>query len=225
MISLDARLRYICDCVRGDRLADIGCDHGKVCALALLENRVSRALACDISAASLEKARELCRKCGLEDRMSFRVTDGFEGFEADDADVAVIAGMGGLEIVKILGFVPIALQELILSPHAHAYEVRKKLGEIGFGIVSERMIKCARQYYPVICARRGSPTICRSEDDLRLGSIQPHNEDYRAFLIATQSKYRDLAEKVERVDTKLSAHYEAIAQSARKREELCRKFL
>ena len=54
------RLRSIIDEINNAHtLADIGCDHGKVSVMCLLEKRAQHVIACDISAPSLQKAEKL----------------------------------------------------------------------------------------------------------------------------------------------------------------------
>ena len=64
-IRADKRLAAIGDCVEGRCVADIGCDHGKLACGLVAEGRAERAIATDISAACLVKARELASATGL----------------------------------------------------------------------------------------------------------------------------------------------------------------
>ena len=64
--KLDGRLRAVVDNIEGEVVADIGCDHGKVAVCALAEKRVVKAIACDISSKSLDKAVALAKTYELE---------------------------------------------------------------------------------------------------------------------------------------------------------------
>lgn len=216
MIGLDARLRKIVDYIDGDTLADIGCDHGKVVAAALEENRVACAIACDVSAPSLDKARALAAQRGLDCRVAFRCTDGFAGFGDDDADIAVVAGMGGAETIKILKGLPRGVKRLVLSPHANACDVRGSLKDFGFGIEAETTVWCADKFYPVIRARRGLQRAL-SRSDLLFGLSQKDNGDYLRYLAYMRDKYDTLARKVARADHRQSQKYDAIARCAESR--------
>ena len=73
-------------------LADVGCDHGYVGLEALNRGVAQRVVFVDVSAPSLEKARQNCPQ-SLTPRAEFVCRDGLGDL---DADCAVIAGMGGL---------------------------------------------------------------------------------------------------------------------------------
>ena len=63
---LDNRLRAVVDEISGSmRTIDVGSDHGKVIITALSEHRTAYGIASDISASSLEKAKNLSREAGI----------------------------------------------------------------------------------------------------------------------------------------------------------------
>ena len=102
MLKTDKRLRAAADwvepCDVGD---DIGCDHGRLGAMLLLENRARHLLASDISEKSLEKARHCLKRHGLTGRAEFYVADGLEAID-QDVDTVCILGMGGETLSGIL---------------------------------------------------------------------------------------------------------------------------
>ena len=60
-MSVSKRLETIVSFVQGRVLADIGCDHAYVVVQSLLENRVQKAYACDVSQGPLERARAILK--------------------------------------------------------------------------------------------------------------------------------------------------------------------
>lgn len=154
-VHLKGRLLAMAQCVNNSRLlADIGSDHGRLCVSLLQSGRAHRAYATDISADSLEKARQLCCKCKLEDRMHFMVTDGLRGF-SEQPDTIIIAGMGGQLISEILRDSPDvarAAGRLILQPMRGAGELRKYLHDDGYAVDREFLCRDAGRMYQIICA-------------------------------------------------------------------------
>jgi len=157
-VTLPNRLKKIADFIsHAATVADIGCDHGLLGAALLTEGRAKRVIACDISAASLQKARTLAGRLGLG-AMEFRAGDGLAVLEPGEADVIVVAGVGGMLIVDILrrgDAVARTAEKLILMPHRNAYDLRSYLYENGYNIKDEALAEEQGRYYNVICARRG----------------------------------------------------------------------
>ena len=95
MLKTDKRLRAAADWVEPcDIIADIGCDHGRLGAMLLLENRAKHLIASDISEKSLQKAKHCLQRHGLTGRAEFTVADGLEALD-QKVDTVCILGMGG----------------------------------------------------------------------------------------------------------------------------------
>lgn len=62
---------------KADTVADIGCDHGRLTAALLQRGVCSRVVASDVSARSLQKAKDLIGHIGLNDRVSFASATAF----------------------------------------------------------------------------------------------------------------------------------------------------
>lgn len=153
------RIRAVVNCVeQAEVVADIGCDHGYVAALLLIENRARRVIACDISGPSLQKARELSESIGLGDQFECRLGDGLATLNPQEADVAVIAGVGGQLICDMLRREPQtakALKRLVLAPNRNEAELRQYLVENGFCINAEALAYDNGRYYSVSCVEPG----------------------------------------------------------------------
>ena len=156
-IALDPRLSMIarmvgpCECC-----ADIGCDHGRLGAFLLQNDRCRRAQLTDISEPSLDKARKLIHGLGLTDRVRFSVGDGLSAMEGSP-DVIVIAGMGGATIADILsqGRDRLAGARLVLQPNVAAPQLRETLCRLDYAITDERVVQDGRRCYVILRAEPG----------------------------------------------------------------------
>ncbi|MCI9032082.1 MAG: SAM-dependent methyltransferase [Clostridia bacterium] len=139
-------------------LADIGCDHGKLCFDALETRKATKVYACDISAPSLEKARKALKGLNAE----FVCCDGLEKVPKGYTAVSV-CGMGGESMLGILeGYDGDAT--LVLQPQSHAFDVRKTLTQNGFRLDEEIIAFERNRYYPVMRFVRGEGKL----DELQL---------------------------------------------------------
>lgn len=148
----DARIRAILSCLSaGDRVADIGCGHGKtaVSAVRITKNRV---YAVDRSEACLKRTEILAESEGVSGSVIVRKGDGLTPVEDTDADTAVIAGMGGDEIVRILSAPHREYRKLVLVPHSHGERVRRFLLDAGLRVTRDEIVEYAGKFYPVIVA-------------------------------------------------------------------------
>ena len=152
------RLRAIAGMVtEGNRLADVGCDHGYLSIYLVSEKKVPSAIAMDVRPGPLSRARENISRYGLENYIETRLSDGLAKLEPGEGDTLVIAGMGGPLMERILNDgakVREGFQELILQPQSDLPHFRHFLSEIGWEIVREEMIKEDGKFYPMMKAVR-----------------------------------------------------------------------
>ena len=100
-INLTKRMLQISNLVSYRRMADIGCDHGKITAKLFLDNKIDFAVVSDISYESAEKARILLNGLNINS-FDMRVGDGLKTINKEDnIESVIISGMGGEEIIKI----------------------------------------------------------------------------------------------------------------------------
>ena len=102
-MELSRRLRMNASFVTpGNRLADVGTDHGYIPIALRLEGVIPSALAMDINPGPLERAKEHIRQFDLETDIHTRLSDGVQALCPGEADSVLIAGMGGALTIKIL---------------------------------------------------------------------------------------------------------------------------
>jgi len=129
-------------------IADIGCDHGKVSAYIVKNNLADVLIVNDISAPSLDKARQRldkinCRGGNLPPDIKFLCCDGAE--LQKDLDLAIITGVGGKNIGEIVQ--AITPQNLIVSPQKNAPELRQTLIQLGYQCVYDEVITDKKKSY------------------------------------------------------------------------------
>lgn len=155
-MQISKRLQTIADMVtRGNRVADIGCDHAYISCYLIKNNISPKVIAMDINQGPIDRAKENIIKFGYEDKIDVRKSDGLKKLEINEVDSVVIAGMGGALIIKILSErrdIVSSVRELILQPQSEIYKVRQTIEEYGFLITQENMLKEDGKYYVCIKA-------------------------------------------------------------------------
>ena len=143
---------------QGAKVADIGCDHGYLGIWLLTEGIATWVAASDLREKPLEKAKENSLLYGTADRMRFSVADGLADIDPDSVDTIVCAGMGGDNIAGILEAAPWVRNPrytLILQPQTSGNDLRRYLGEQGFAIEREQLVKDGGFLYFTLVARFG----------------------------------------------------------------------
>ena len=174
--------------------ADIGADHGRLSCYLLLNGICGRMCVADISAPSLEKAKELLSRHGLSERADIRVGDGLAVLE-QPADAIAILGMGGHTLSGILqkGAEKLRGAALILSAHTDVHVVRQTLMDLEYRIDREEIAFAAGLFYVVLRAVPGRESM--GERQLLLGprlteSVPEHYGEYLAWRISIASQKR-----------------------------------
>ncbi len=162
-------------------VADVGTDHGYLAIHLLQTGKCQRAIAADLREKPLESAKANAALFGAADRMTFVQTDGLRDIEPGSFDVLVLAGMGGDLITRILADAPWldgGDYTLILQPQSAANDLRRWLGERGWSVDRERLVRDGGFLYAVMAVRPEggrplspgeqyvSPALRREEDPL-----------------------------------------------------------
>ena len=152
-IPLSSRLEAACRFVNpGDRLADVGCDHGYLGIYLLKNNIASFVYASDINEGPLNAAVFNAEKFGVRDKMQFYLSDGVRNIPRD-FDTLVCAGMGGDTMISILEaaqWLKEGNYRLILQCQSKRPELRKYLGEHGWFIRNETVLKDGKFLYTIM---------------------------------------------------------------------------
>ncbi len=152
-LQLDTRLRAAADWVTPcETCADIGCDHGRLGAALLLENRCKHLLSADVSAKALAKAQTRLTRLGYGDRAFFVAADGLNALDAlpnKKADTICILGMGGDTIAGILlrGASRLHGATLVLGAQTELFLARSALQQIGYRLTDERVVTAEGRLY------------------------------------------------------------------------------
>lgn len=137
---------------QGDRIADIGCDHGYLSIHLLQEGIASTAIAADINKMPLQSAVGNAHRFGVQDKISFYLSDGAKNIP-HDFDTMICAGMGADTMVSILDASPwlkSSQYRLILQCQSKTHLLRRYLSESGWQIARETVLKDGRFLYTVM---------------------------------------------------------------------------
>ena len=139
-------------------VADVGTDHGYLGIYLLREGRCAHVIAADLREKPLASARTNAALFSVAERMEFVLSDGLHNFKPRTFDALVLAGMGGDLIANILADAPWLEggdYTLILQPQSAANDLRRWLGERGWAIRRERLVRDGRFLYAVMAVRPG----------------------------------------------------------------------
>ena len=152
-LPLSNRLLACCAFIApGDRVADVGCDHGYL-GIHLLQNGIaSSIIASDVNEGPLQSARNNAVKFGMKDKMAFHLSDGVRNIPRD-FDSLVCAGMGADTMISILDAAPWLKDpryRLILQCQSKRPELRKYLYQQGYAIRRETLAQDGKFLYPIM---------------------------------------------------------------------------
>lgn len=142
----------------GNRLVDVGTDHGYVPISLCEKKQIPSAIAMDINEGPLLRAESHIEEVGLTGYIQTRLSDGLAALKAGEGDTVLIAGMGGILMEKILheGRETLSsVRELILQPQSDIAGVRQWLDRNEWQIVCEDIVMEEGKYYPMMKAVQG----------------------------------------------------------------------
>lgn len=152
-LTLSHRLEACCAFVHpGDRVADVGCDHGYLGIYLLQQGLARSVIAADVRQGPLESARRNGEKYGLSDKMTFCLSDGVADVPRD-FDTLVCAGMGADTMISILGAAPWlkdSRYRLILQCQSKRPVLRQWLYEQGYALHQEVLAKDGKFVYSIM---------------------------------------------------------------------------
>ena len=152
-LPISDRLLACCAFVRpGDRIADVGCDHGYLSIHLLTQGIAASAIASDLREGPLQSARDNAAKFGVHEKIEFCLSDGVQNIPRD-FDTLVCAGMGAHTMISILESAP-WLQDpryrMILQCQIKTPMLRQYLTEHGWYIQQEAVLRDGKFLYTVM---------------------------------------------------------------------------
>lgn len=156
LIHLSERLLAAAGMVtKGNRVADVGCDHAYTSIYLCQAGIAPRVFAMDVNKGPLAAAKTNVQEAGLSGQITLRLSNGLEKLLPEEADTVLLCGMGGLLMIQILSAYPqttASLKELILQPQSEVGEVRHFLHRLGWKICQEHMLKEDGKFYVMMRA-------------------------------------------------------------------------
>ena len=151
---LTPRLQKIADMIQPcDCVADIGTDHGYLPVFLCGKEKCKTAIASDINAGPLQRAKATVSQYGMTSSVSLRLGSGAKTLVPNEADAIVIAGMGGLligELLKASADVFAKAKQIILQPMSSIPELRENLYQMGYTILEEVLIPEEEKLYHIL---------------------------------------------------------------------------
>ena len=183
---LTERLQKIYDKIpQVNVLADVGCDHGYIGNMALVEKRARFVHFCDVSRPSLRKAQELAGKLKHTTNCDFICQDGLGNLQVD---CAVIAGMGGMEIMSILQKAKHLPQTVVLQPMHNQPELRSYLCQ-NYHIDVDYMFTSQGKRYDLIVATRGTDTLDEVQLEYGKTNLEQPSQEFIDMLVERRALY------------------------------------
>ena len=170
----------------GQRVADVGTDHGYLAIYLLQSRRASRVLAADVAEQPLARAMENARRFGVREGLSFHLCDGVRGLPRD-FDVLLMAGLGAETMVGILRSGPWlrgGRYRLVLQCQSSQNELLQYLSEHGWEIPREEPVRDGKFLYTVLEAKPGCQSLTPGQhfaSPALLASGSPLVGEYLAF--------------------------------------------
>jgi len=136
----------------GDRVADIGCDHGYLSIHLLTNGIAASCIASDVNEGPLASAMRNAKRFGVADKIEFCLSDGVQNIPRD-FDTMVCAGMGADTMIHILESAPWlrdSAYRLILQCQSKTPMLRRYLSGNGWRITEESVLRDGKFLYTVM---------------------------------------------------------------------------
>jgi len=222
-MQLSKRLQAVADSVtKGNKVADVGCDHAYISIYLIQQHIAPQVIAMDVNKGPLERGRENIKHLGLSNQIDTRLSDGLQKLTPGEVDTILIAGMGGALTVRILeeGLEAVKqAKELILQPQSELFLVRKFIKKINFQIIAEQMLIDDGKYYTVMKAYKVSETL---ESDTSKTSLHENKPEPDILLDTYADISVDMDELYDRFGPLLLKQRDPIAKEYLEKEKMKR---
>ncbi|MBR4859113.1 MAG: SAM-dependent methyltransferase [Clostridia bacterium] len=217
MLNLSERMLMAAKMVRkGNAVADIGTDHAYLPAYLVLNGIASKALACDVRKGPLENAKKTVEHYGIEDKVTLRLSDGFDEILPEEADDFIMCGMGGTlmeQLVSRTHWLKDSSKRIIVQPQSHAEDIRRFFVENGFEILCEDACTDGGKLYCAMAAEYTGVKLQRPVSYIYTGELPKCcKKEARIYLESTVARLRKKLE-AERIhgSAEYAAYLERIA--------------
>ena len=185
-MEFSSRIQTIGDFINGgEKIADIGADHGLLelyllakhddIEILAIENKIGPYKILDLNLRGVNKVK-------------ISLSDGLEAVD-DNIDTVIIAGMGGINIKNIINAYPDKvkkLKKIIIDAHRDTQIARETIVNYGFKIAKEKIVYDKKKFYIVMEFIKSNKVEKYNEDDLQIGYKLYEDKlwpKYRKFLI------------------------------------------
>lgn len=179
---------------KGNAVADIGTDHAYLPAYLILNGISPKTLACDIRKGPLENARKTVEHYGIEDKITLRLSDGFDEIEPFEAQDFIMCGMGGTlmeQLVSRAYWLKDKSKRIIVQPQSHAEDIRRFFVENGFEILFEDACTDGGKLYCAMAAEYTGEVLQRPVSYIYTGKLpECGKKEARLYLENTVARLR-----------------------------------
>ncbi len=195
MLNLSERMLMAAKMVRsGNVVADIGTDHAYLPAYLILNGISPKALACDVRKGPLENAKKTVETYGIQDKITLRLSDGFDEIEPFEAQDFIMCGMGGTlmeQLVSRAYWLKDSSKRIIVQPQSHAEDIRRFFVENGFEILFEDACTDGGKLYCAMAAEYTGKTLQRPVSYIFTGELPKcEKAEARLYLENTVARLR-----------------------------------
>lgn len=187
----------------GEKVCDIGCDHGLIGIELIKNHNVDYVIFSDIVEQPLQSAISNVNEAKIEQsKVDFRVGDGLETIKIGEVDTVVITGMGGKTIADIMAndlLKTRSFETFILQPTNAEKYLRQWLCENCFVINNETLIEDNGVYYETLLVSKGKSTM--NETELTFGKYIDYSDN--VFI----SKYSKLLANLVNIRNEIPEQY------------------
>lgn len=214
---LDKRLKACAEMVSGRGVVcDVGTDHAYLAAELIKSGKCNMVIASDIKEGPLEAAARTVEKYGVSDKVTLVLSDGLKNVSLEGVSDIVIAGMGGETIAEILENIDEPFDEdirLILQPMSKPEVLRKRLYEMGFAIVTEKIVQDGDKLYVIMCAALDEDFRYLTEYEAYTGEFDEFEPLAVRYRVNAASRLNKVAAAMENAGLMPDAvHYKALAK-------------
>lgn len=209
----------------GDRVADVGTDHGKLPFYLFQNGTVSSLILTDISRPSLNKAEALFSTVHAGKSVFFRVGNGLDPLREGEANVLILAGMGGLLMHEILDWdisKTFSFEKIILQPRGNAGLLRHFLLTSGFTVTQDVIAREGGRFAEIVSACPDGRAMCETahREETELTEEEKACYDFpNAWTDAPEENVKPYIETLLRTEAKIKSAMEEGLVHAGKRPQ------